>query len=189
MEVLIEKLSLLLDAPPSTAVEKASGNVIRVNQAIAEALYGTRVDWRMLANADFENIYFKDAAYKPREHEMDLTKKNVLNAVNTLNKRIPGTRVAYDVLCEFLHPNVGDVLAASLNSRPFLDRFGIRHLEHALGRGPANLREFGDVAPVLSATLRVATSIVGATRTIHQELDKLAETNTSRTRWLDAAGA
>jgi hypothetical protein len=123
----------------------------------------------------------KAASYKPTEYALNLTGKQVLNAVDRLDKRIPGTRVAYDVLCEFLHPNVGDLLASTLDSEAFLDRLGIRHLEFTIGRGPANLQRRPDIAPVLASVIRIATNIITLIPIIYKQLDKLGEIITSRT--------
>lgn len=180
-ETLIQNVAPILEASAPTT-EEAFRNVLRAGEAITVTLFGTKVDWEMLADSDFGNISAKTASYKPVEYAVNLTAKQVLNAVDRLNKRIPGTRVAYDVLCEFLHPDVGDLLAASLDSASFLDRLGIRHVEIILGRGPADLQRRPDVARVLATTIRVSTGIVALIPIIHQELDKLAETITSRTR-------
>jgi hypothetical protein len=180
-EALIRNVAPLLEAAAPTT-EEAFKNVVRAGEVITVTLFGTRVDWEMLADSDFRIVSTKAAGYKPVEYALNLTAKQILNAVDRLNGRVPGTRVAYDVLCEFLHPNVGDLLAASLDSEGFLDRFGIRHLEFILGRGPADLQRRPDIARALAATTRTATSIVAIVPVIHQELDKLAEIITSRTR-------
>jgi hypothetical protein len=180
-EALIQSVAPILESPSSTT-EEAFKNVLRTEEPITVTLFGTKVDWGTLAGSDFKKISAKTASYKPVDYAMNLTAKQILNSVDKLNRRIPGTRVAYDVLCEFLHPNVGDLLAASLDSQSFLDRLGVRHVEIILGRGPADLKRRPDVAQVLAATTRIAVSIVRSVQIIHQELDKLADTITWRTR-------
>jgi hypothetical protein len=180
-ETLNQSLAPILEAPAPT-IEEAFRTVLRAAEAITVALFGTKVDWEMLSGSDFENVSAKTAGYKPIEYAVNLTAKQILNAVDRLNRRIPGARVAYDVLCEFLHPNVGDLLAASVDSRSFLDRLGIRHVEIIIGRGPTDLRRRLDVAHVLAATTRIATSIVNLIPIIHQDLDKVADIISSRTR-------
>jgi hypothetical protein len=180
-ESLIQNVAPILESPAPTT-EEAFRKVFDTGEAITVALFGTKVDCEMLADSDVPTLSAKAVAYRPVEYAINLTAKQVLTAVDRLNKRIAGSRVAYDVLCEFLHPNVGDLLAASLDSSSFLDRLGIRHLEIILGRGSADLRKRPDVAHVLAAATGIATDIVSLIPIIHQELDRLAEIITSRTR-------
>jgi hypothetical protein len=106
VESLIQTVAPILVVPARTT-EEAFRKVLEIGEAAAVALFGTKLDWKMLAEADLPSISAKDTAYRSTEYTVNLTAKQVLNAVDRLSKRIPGSRVAYDVLCEFLHPNVG----------------------------------------------------------------------------------
>jgi hypothetical protein len=55
-------------------------------------------------------------------------------------------------------------------------------LEIILGRGSADLQRRPDINYVLAAATRIATSIVSLIPIIHQELDRLADMITLRTR-------
>jgi hypothetical protein len=66
--------------------------------------------------------------------------KQVLDKIDALNKSIPGARAAYEILCDYLHPNVGDLFAATLSYSERPDRFGIKHISHGRER-PAVRRQ------------------------------------------------
>jgi hypothetical protein len=49
---------------------------------------------------------------------------NILNAIDKLDKTVAGTRLAYEILCEYLHPNVGDLWGATLEADSSVDAHG-----------------------------------------------------------------
>ena len=68
--------------------------------------------------------------------------------------------MVYEVLCEFLHPNVGDLYGASLENSDLTDRYGVRHLTRHIGLGPKRLEHVPDVHRILTQMLNISADIV-----------------------------
>lgn len=113
--------------------------LLDLSEKINQSLFGTRLDWGKLSTVDFHNASAKKMRYEKQDLLVDLGGfSNILTSVDKLDKRIPGTRLAYDVLCEFLHPNVGDLHGTTVNSYAFTDRHNLRHLNIELDTGAKN---------------------------------------------------
>lgn len=156
--------------------------VLSISDIVANTLHGTKIDWRTVSAGKFEAMSSKDIKYRAVEHSVNLTAKQILNAVDSLDDLIPGTRIAYDVLCEFLHPNIGDIFSVTLKSGSFEDSFGTRHLEFSLGRGAADLHKSVDVDRALAKAISTLTNVVVAIPAIHSKLRMLADQVYIRTR-------
>ena len=62
----------------------------------------------------------------------DRSVKSVMNAIDALSERIPGTRAVYEMLSEFAHPNVGLILSLTKNSKLRKDDKGVYWVEKTL---------------------------------------------------------
>jgi len=104
--------------------------------------HGTRIEWTKLFSLDPDEIFGtkgKDLiGYKPGEDRMDLTAKSVLGDIDKLDRELPGTRATYDILCEFLHPNVGGCIGVTGSAQPVPAAAGVGTplVEKTLWAGP-----------------------------------------------------
>ena len=90
--------------------------VLDLSEVIYKALYATQREWPKLIQSDFRKTSVKDVKYVKKEYVANALPDNILNAIDNLDKSIPGTRLVYEILCEYLHPNVGDLWGATLEA-------------------------------------------------------------------------
>jgi hypothetical protein len=126
-----------------------------VSIEIHKALFGTKQNWGELAKTDFRSVKAKKAKKFVYEHVdghvIDLGDiDSILKDVDSLDRDVPGIRLTYNVLCEFLHPNVGDFYGSTTNSGSTTIRGGIRILTAELGVDEKNISN----APQLVSVLR-----------------------------------
>lgn len=127
-------------------------------------LYSTRIDWRVIvdgiASGNFENLTSDDIKYKKKENIADQSASSVLSGIDKLDKLVRGTRISYEVFCEFLHPNLGDLIGVTVDARSFYsgnDR--VRLISRTLGIGPSDMENQVDMSYVLDTTLGVVSDI------------------------------
>lgn len=152
---LAAALKPLAEIRPSP--DKPSEPLIAEADRIGKALYGTKIDWRKLSAVDWRVAKTKDIEYVRKELTMDVSARSVLTAIDKLDKRVPGLRIAYDVLCEFLHPNVGDLYATTVHTYSRTDFHGTRHLIREIGLGPKDLSDTPDLERILSQVLAICS--------------------------------
>jgi hypothetical protein len=152
---LAEALKPFAQTLPSP--DKPNEPLLDVGDKIGKALYGTKVDWRKLGTVDLRTASKEDIAYVKKKLTTDVTARSVLSAIDKLDKRVPGVRVAYDVLCEFLHPNVGDLYATTVLASSQMDIHGTRHSIREIGLGPKDLSTTPDLAQILSQVLSICS--------------------------------
>lgn len=120
-------------------------SITRASKDLTRALAATKVDWRQLTGTPQDQIdaLFKQKKlgeslkYAPRENRFDLEARSVLSSIDRLNKSVPGSRVAYEILCEFTHPNFGVHLGLNLCQEPVQQpNTGTPMLEVTLSTGP-----------------------------------------------------
>jgi hypothetical protein len=100
------------------------------------ALYGTTVKVNEIARKRLQEIDLKTDLGKGLKEELGVHfAKQVLDKIDTLNRSIPGARAAYEILCDYLHPNVGDLFATTRSYSERTDRFGIKHITRGIGIG------------------------------------------------------
>jgi hypothetical protein len=111
----------------SKAIEKTQGttpetkashpflDTIELQKHTRNALYGTRTDWNAIVEQELKDIDLKKMGSKSVRQEVlgDYEAEQILSKIDALNKVIPGSRACYELLCEFAHPNVGDLAAAT----------------------------------------------------------------------------
>lgn len=144
-------------------------NIARAGEVLTSALHGTKVNWTALFKQQVSKISAEQAKYAPLDYGMNLSAKQILNSVDALKSELPGARIAYDVLCEFLHPNTGDMFSSILNAGGTFDSEGMKFLEFTIGRGPIDLRLMPDIDAVLAETVGI----------VRQLLSKLPEVDAS----------
>lgn len=163
-----------LDVPLKPLLE-LSGN-------IRKALYGTQRDWPELAKVDFRRASPKEVAYVAKEDVADLKASNVLTAVDKLEKRVPGSRLTYEILCEFLHPNIGDLMGTTLAANSFVDMHGTRHLVRIIGLGPKNLAGLPEQRVITTKLLDVCSDIVRHVPRVLDEIESVSISASEMTR-------
>ncbi len=142
-----------------------------IAELIGKSLYGTRMDWQKLASSDFTTAKARELSYEPKEKFMVVSASQILNHVDKLGKRVPGSRVAYDVLCEFLHPNVGDLFATTTHAASRVDAWGTRHLTREISLGRHDFSGAKDLVDCLSKALEIVRSITDELPEIFSDLD------------------
>ena len=68
----------------------------------------------MRVNSDFRKTAVKDVKYVKKPNTANALPENILNAIDKLEKTVAGTRLVYEILCEYLHPHVGDLWGTTL---------------------------------------------------------------------------
>jgi hypothetical protein len=142
--------------PPETPLK----TVLELSQIIARALYGTQQNWTKLTQVDFRVTSHKDVAYITAAEVGGIKATNILSSIDKLEKEIPGARLTYEVLCEFLHPNRGDLYGATVDALSLTDQYGMRHVRRTIGLGPKNLENLLEVGVVVEKMLDVSADIV-----------------------------
>ena len=98
---------------------KSFNDLIAVREAIS-TLIGTRFNWSELQLIDFPEMPSKtDYHHHATETRVDLSAQNILNQIDKLqkNEKYRGIRPFYNFCCEFVHPNIGDILATTSEKR------------------------------------------------------------------------
>lgn len=167
LRAIVERLSFLnlvandLRSFPSRPTSKTSMNdVINLTKPIGGRLYATKLNWRKLFETDLRTASGEDLAYLHDPMKLDIAAKSILNAVDKLSRRIPGLRNAYDVLCEFLHPNVGDLISATVKVERATTRDHINFNVRNIGLGSKDLSLVVDQSKILSQILEIAKEAV-----------------------------
>jgi hypothetical protein len=168
LRCLIERIALagaLADAVRGLSAARVPAEmplkpVLELAETVMKAVYGTNRDWMKLAQMDLRTTPVKDVAYVVRADTANYKAANVLNAIDKLEKRVRGSRLVYELLCEFLHPNVGDLYGASLENSDLTDRYGVRHLIRHIGLGPKRLEHVPEVQRILTQMLDISADIV-----------------------------
>lgn len=98
---------------------------------VKNSIYGTLTDWNAIAiKNDLSEVDLKNEIGKGTKEKLGVHgAKQVLDKIDLLNKSVPGSRAAYEILCEFLHPNVGDLFSCTSEYSVFWDRHGVRYIQ------------------------------------------------------------
>jgi hypothetical protein len=101
---------------------------------MAKRLYSTRVSWMALAQGhDFDELIRKDrVAYEEHPDRVNIGAASCLKGVDLLDKTTKGTRAIYNILCEFTHPNVGNLIISTVQASPREDSQGVYWIDKAL---------------------------------------------------------
>ncbi len=169
MHLLMLNLQEIFDqgenADPPTLWARYSGE-------ITKRAYGTRIDWGKLTVADFKKDRAKSFEYKKSEYFADMEAADLLKGVDKLEQRVKGARLAYDVLCEFTHPNYGTIFAVTESAEAQKDNHGIFWQMRKLGMGfPGFLT--GIAKQILVDTFLVFSEVVGSLKGMVAESESM----------------
>ena len=102
--VLLERDLQVLAEPKDELPVTLANWLHEVDAAIDTRLAGTRLDYGVLTQSSLREV--KKMSYTPGEFEEDRTAKDLLKGVDILDKRVNGSRAAYEFFSEFAHPNI-----------------------------------------------------------------------------------
>lgn len=156
--------------------------VLELSEIIHRSLYGTRREWSKLVNSDFRKTSFKDVAYVKKKNVASALPDNILNAIDELNKVVPGTRLSYEILCEYLHPNVGDLWGATRETAVSVDAHGTRHMVRNIGLGAKTFRGVPEHLIINAKLFDICADIIPQMPKTIDELNSIAEKATRLTR-------
>jgi hypothetical protein len=128
LHFLSKNIAKTLSAPHNAASHPFISS-LDIDKDVKNALYGTTLKWNDVAQKTLAEIDLKSDLGRNLKDELgNYFATQVLNKVDRLDKSCPGTRAAYEILCDFLHPNVGDLFASTTSYSEFNDRFGVQHI-------------------------------------------------------------
>lgn len=156
--------------------------VLELSEVIYKALYATQREWTKLVKADFRKASVKEMKYVKKENIANMLSDNILNSIDKLDKKIPGTRLAYEILCEYLHPNVGDLLGTTLEGELFVDRYGTRHVFRTIGLGQKTFKGLPDMQILNTKLFDICGDIIPQMPLAIEEIDSISQVATRLTR-------
>lgn len=129
----ITKARSILDSVESIS-NREYISTLDIDDLVKNSVYGTLTDWNAIAvKNDLTEVDLKTELGKGAKEKFGVHgAKQVLDKIDTLNKKIPGSRSAYEILCEFLHPNVGDIFSCTSEYRNFADRHGVFYIQRKI---------------------------------------------------------
>jgi len=131
---IVERYAVLLDI--LNKLEAKLGNLQIKNGDDLDELHDivsysgwTRFNWDKGAQ-NFEDMRNTDYKHSEDSGKIDLSSKSILSAIDrTERSRMKGLRAFYSFCCEFVHPNLGDVISCSfdMNQREAKDGAILNH--------------------------------------------------------------
>ncbi|MFA7172712.1 MAG: hypothetical protein WC340_04750 [Kiritimatiellia bacterium] len=120
------------------SVSEAMDAIGNIYELVGKKLYATRVDWLGIAASPDNCMDWEDKLkYSPKENRFDMEAKGLMNAIDHLDKQVKGARALYEVLCEFAHPNVGNLLINRTGSATCKsDKMGVPWVHTSIGMEP-----------------------------------------------------
>ena len=91
------------------ALQEQATALTSFSSVLFKNLIGTRIDWEHYLSNPIEGGKAKE--FTPNGEFQNAMSRNVMDAVDAIDKRVKGARRAYEFLCEFSHPNVGTYLS------------------------------------------------------------------------------
>jgi hypothetical protein len=168
LRALIERASLLhalvREVSPIGSLEAKKPTAIlalhNAGEIVARALYSTRVNWSSLLEKDPKDISKNDLKFDPIVGAIVLTAETILKQIDKLGNAVPGIRVAYEFLCEFAHPNYGDLIfATSAYEEEESDWCGIRVRTRVIGHRNGEIELPIDYTIVFGKMLKVCAEL------------------------------
>jgi hypothetical protein len=170
-----------LETIKSPPVDGPHVPVLELTETIHKALYETHREWTKLIQSDFRKTSVKDVQYVKKPNIANPLPDNILKAIDKLDKSVAGTRLAYEVLCEYLHPNIGDLWGATLEAEFFADAHGTRHLTRRIGLGPKSYNGLPEQQVIRDKLFDVCGDIVVQMPLALDEIVSIAEQATRLT--------
>ena len=130
-------------------------------ELLHKSLYATRVPWKDISSPELlmKALKKKELHYKPEDRRIDAGSETTMNGVDALNKRVRGSRVVYEVLCDCAHPNFGTLLLLSRTTDVITDEHGVCWKSSSFLGNDSNVF-LGDAPWVTASTLDVVAKIL-----------------------------
>jgi hypothetical protein len=164
---------------PANNPREVFDNLVDAGEQFTIAMLGTKVDWKTLSAPDMTSVEKKSVKYSRKGHELDISAPRIGGRIKTLDSKIPGVGIAYDTLCEFLHPNVGDYWSSIVTVKKSQDSFGASHIEIGLGPEPTNLENSPEADLAIGRAIRTVIDVIA----LLPELDKDLKDISDRLNW------
>jgi hypothetical protein len=140
----------------ATGFDAENRSLQQYREAILRAFYATRVDWHAVATDGLASLRKRsELQYKADERRINLEAESTMDAIDVLSKTVKRARLAYEVLCEFAHPNVGVMFAVTRTLQRTADSDGVFWIYRSLGdQSPqAFLEQMGELVLDIFETL------------------------------------
>lgn len=112
---------------------EANTTLAAVYDHCGKSLTATRFDWGALQRLVPENLFAsKDLEYKVDANKLDQRAKSIMTAIDGLGREVPDVRAVYEYLCEFVHPNIGTLLALTETAQLEVDVHGVQWVRKKL---------------------------------------------------------
>ncbi|OGA37736.1 MAG: hypothetical protein A3G26_09685 [Betaproteobacteria bacterium RIFCSPLOWO2_12_FULL_65_110] len=106
--------------------------VTKIEEILAVAVFGTRFNWPQNINSDdLATLERKEREYTKDENGLNL-RAQVMDAIDSADAECPGFRAAYEILCEFAHPNIGATWLVNDVPVQHVDSMGIQWIARRL---------------------------------------------------------
>jgi hypothetical protein len=180
---VIERVHPIIRQPADNPKE-VFDNLINAGEQFTIAMLGTMVNWKTLSAPNMTSADRKSVKYSRKGHELDLSALRIGGRIKTLDSKIPGIGIAYDTLCEFLHPNVGDYWSSIVSVNTSQDSFGARHIEIGLGPQPTNLETSPEADLAIGRAIRTVIDVIALLPQLDNDLKDISDRLNWRTKKL-----
>lgn len=117
--------------------EEAGRILPTVYGIVGQKVYATRVDWDSLLTQTADDVLAEGKIkYEAKEDRIDREAKGLMNAIDHLAKQVQGVRAVYEILCEFAHPNIGNLMINCNEVHCYKDSLGMPWVQKTIGMSP-----------------------------------------------------
>lgn len=149
--------------PSGEGFEESCKFLTNLVETASKRLHATRVGWKKIVNSKNldELIKNNEVGYEKSPDRFDQTSKSCMNGVDLLDKRVRGARAVYDILSEFAHPNIGTLMASTMEVTSETGGDGVVWVHKSLHSGPsfAFLDEWSSLTSILLETVAASASL------------------------------
>ncbi|MBI5826589.1 MAG: SEC-C domain-containing protein [Deltaproteobacteria bacterium] len=104
-------------------------------------------------------------------------KGSICGPIDILNEEVSGTRILYEVLCEFLHPNVGTIWSVANTTGYETNRYGVKFQTRELSIGKSNniniMKLDGGLFSIIENTLLTLSKLLKYRTSVFDETEQI----------------
>ena len=109
---------------------------MKIDRILQKRFYATRIDWERLFEQGIKARTANQFKYRQKSaHHVDNEAGNLLKGIDKLNQTNSGIRLAYDFLCEFTHPNIGNIYSMVQTRQTGIDVQNVEYEILEIGEG------------------------------------------------------
>jgi hypothetical protein len=161
---------------PQQVVELGEENPIvlgHLSESIAKALFGMRGELPGLVGGGLRRGRgLKKYENLEKETTLDLSATSVMSDLSGLNVAVPGARKCYEVLCEFAHPNIGNIVASTSSVVREEDAFGTVNFCRTMDLGAKSFTTHKDIEKIWNQCLEISVEAIELSFTNLKVLDR-----------------